>query len=600
MNLIAEMKKNIARLVGQALESAVATGKLSPVDENVSILVEEPKDKSNGDFSSNIAMMLAKSQGKAPRVIAEVIVEIITEMLPYSENCPDAPTHSQKTPTGAPETASGQFSSQGNISANYISKVEIAGAGFLNFHLDKEFYYKAFEMIEQMGENYGKIDIGNGKKVMVEFVSANPTGPMHMGNARGGALGDCIASVLEYAGYDVTREFYINDAGNQIEKLGLSLEARYVQQLKGVDAIEFPEDGYHGEDISNHAAEFIKLHGDKYLNVSEEERRSVLAAYALEINIDNLKSGLENYRINYDVWFRESELYKSGELDETIKILTDNGFTYEQDGAIWLALTKLGLDKDEVLVRQNGHPTYFAADIAYHRNKFVARGFDMGINTWGADHHGHVARMHAALEAVGVPKEKLTVILFQLVRLMKDGEVVRMSKRTGKAITLSDLLEEAGVDVARFFFNMQRAGGHLDFDLSLAKTQSNENPVYYVQYAHARICSIIRQIADDGVVVPQIAEFDPVVLVQNEEMDLLKKICALPEEVRVSAESLEPAKMTRYLMEISALFHTFYNACRVKCDDENLMKARLALIAATALVIRNVLTMLKVSAPESM
>jgi len=565
MNLIAQIKEEISNIIGQALASAVASGKLSPIDGEIEIFVEEPKDKSNGDFSSNIAMMLAKPQGKAPRVIAQAIVDELG----------------------------------GNLGDN-IEKIEIAGAGFLNFHLDKAWYYKAFELIDQMGEDYGKIDIGKGKSVMVEFVSANPTGPMHMGNARGGALGDCIAGVLEYAGYDVTREFYINDAGNQIEKLGLSLEARYIQQLKGQDAIEFPEDGYHGEDISVHAAEFIKIHGDKYLNAPEAERRQALAEYALELNIGNLKSGLEQYRINYDVWFRESELYKSGELDETIKILTDNGHTYEQDGAIWLALTEFGLEKDEVLVRQNGHPTYFAADIAYHRNKFVARGFDMGINTWGADHHGHVARMKAALDAVGVDSEKLTVILFQLVRLMQDGEVVRMSKRTGKAITLSDLLEEAGVDVARFFFNMQRAGVHCDFDLSLAKTQSNENPVYYVQYAHARICSIIRQMAEEGVAVPKFSEFDPAVLVEAAEIDLLRKICALPEEIRISAENLEPAKMTRYLMEIAALFHTFYNACRVKCDDEKLMKARLALISSAALVIRNVLTMLKVSAPEQM
>ncbi|MCL2838715.1 MAG: arginine--tRNA ligase [Oscillospiraceae bacterium] len=565
MNLVAQIKEEISEIIGEALASAVASGKLAPVAEDVEIFVEEPKDKSNGDFSSNIAMTLAKPQGKAPRVIAQAIVDAL----------------------------------DGKLGGN-IEKIEIAGAGFLNFHLDKAWYYKTFELIDQMGEDYGKIDIGKGKTVMVEFVSANPTGPMHMGNARGGALGDCIAGVLEYAGYDVTREFYINDAGNQIEKLGLSLEARYIQQLKGADAIEFPEDGYHGEDISAHAAAFIKIHGDKYLDAPEAERRQALAEYALELNIANLKSGLEQYRIHYDVWFRESELYKSGELDETIKILTDNGHTYEQDGAIWLALTKFGLDKDEVLVRQNGHPTYFAADIAYHRNKFVARGFDMGINTWGADHHGHVARMKAALDAVGVDSEKLTVILFQLVRLMRDGEVVRMSKRTGKAITLSDLLEEAGVDVARFFFNMQRAGGHLDFDLSLAKTQSNENPVYYVQYAHARICSIIRQMAEDGITVPKFGEFDAAVLVEDAEIDLLRKICALPEEIRISAENLEPAKMTRYLMEIAALFHTFYNACRVKCDDEKLMKARLALIASAALVIRNVLTMLKVSAPEQM
>ena len=589
MNLVAQIKKNIAALIEQAVASAVTAGKLSPIDGKIEVFVEEPKDKSNGDFSSNIAMMLAKSQGKAPRAIAEAIVGELAN-LGVGGGVLDAPQNNVSLQNRIRDV-------EGAVP--YIESVEVAGAGFLNFRLKNAWHYKVFELISEMGENYGKIDVGAGKRVMVEFVSANPTGPMHMGNARGGALGDCIASVLEWAGYDVTREFYVNDAGNQIEKLGLSLEARYIQQLKGEDAIEFPEDGYHGEDISEHAAEFIKIHGDKYLDVEADERRQALAEYALELNIASLKSGLEQYRIHYDVWFRESELYKSGELEETLKTLADNGHTYEQDGAIWLALTKFGLEKDEVLIRQNGHPTYFAVDIAYHRNKFVKRGFDIGINTWGTDHHGHVARMYAALEAVGVP-DRLTIILFQLVRLMQDGEVVRMSKRTGKAITLSDLLEDTGVDVARFFFNMQRAGGHLDFDLSLAKTQSNENPIYYVQYAHARICSIIQQIAEDGVAVPKLGEFDPSVLVEDAEIELLRKISSLPEEIRVSAEGLEPAKMTRYLMEISAAFHTFYNACRVKCDDENLMKARLALISATALVIRNVLTMLKVTAPEHM
>ena len=454
--------------------------------------------------------------------------------------------------------------------------------------------------IEDMGKDYGKINLGKGKKVMVEFVSANPTGPMHMGNARGGALGDCMASVLEYAGYDVTREFYINDAGNQIEKFGKSLEARYIQLLKGEDAIEFPEDGYHGEDITDHARAFIEIEGDKYLNVSSEERKAALVKYALEKNISALKSDLEKYRIYYDVWFRESELHKSGAVKAVIEKLTENGYTYENDGAIWLNCIKMGLEKDEVLVRQNGIPTYFAADIAYHLNKLKDRNFDIAIDVWGADHHGHIARMKGAMAALGVDPERLEVVIMQLVRLTRGGETVRMSKRTGKAITLSDLLEDYSIDVARFFFNMRTAGSHLDFDLELAAEQSSENPVYYVQYAHARICSILKVLREEGIKVKPYAEINPQLLEKPEELELLKKLAELPEEIKAAAISREPAKITRYVIELATAFHSFYNACRVKESNTELMDARLKLIESVKTVIEGVLAMLKITAPEQM
>ena len=567
MNIIENVKKSIGDAVISALNLAISKGEIPAPEEKIdfeSILkLEIPKDKQHGDFACNIAMMLAKPLKTAPRKIAEGIVSCL-------EKNAD------------------------------IEKVEIAGAGFINFYLTNNYLYSVLSAIEKMGTDYGKIDMGKGKKVMIEFVSANPTGPMHMGNARGGALGDCMASVMEYAGYEVTREFYINDAGNQIEKFGKSLEARYIQELKGEDAIEFPEDGYHGEDIRDHAKEFIKLNGDKYLEASPEDRKKALVDYALEKNIDYLKTDLGKYRILYDVWFRESELHKSGAVEDAIKRLTDSGYTYEEEGAIWLNCEKMGLEKNEVLVRQNGIPTYFAADIAYHINKLETRKYDLAIDVWGADHHGHVARMKGAMAAVGIDPDKLEVVLMQLVRLTRDGEVVRMSKRTGKAITLSDLLEDVSIDVARFFFNMRMAGSHLDFDLDLAVKESSENPVYYVQYAHARICSIIKALANDGVSVLPFEKINPGVLKEESELELLKKLCELPEEIRLAAISREPARITRYSIELATAFHSFYNACRVKCEDEELMGARLKLCASVGTVLRGILKMLKIDAPEQM
>lgn len=567
MDIQEQMRSKISAAIAAAVEKAQQNGALpqtdAPLQIEERIRLEVPKDKEHGDFACNIAMMLAKPLRSNPRAIAEEIVSCIE---------PDSD----------------------------IDKIEVAGAGFINFYLNSSWLYEVLNQVEVQGDDYGRIDIGKGKRVMVEFVSANPTGPMHMGNARGGALGDCLAAVLEHAGYEVTREFYINDAGNQIEKFGNSLNARYIQQLKGEDAIEFPEDGYHGDDITQHAKDFIALHGDKYLECDETERKSALVDYALEKNITALKEDLEKYRIFYDVWFRESTLHESGAVQNTIDLLTENGYTYKEDGALWLNCEKMGLEKNEVLVRQNGIPTYFAADIAYHTNKLKTRGYDWAINVWGADHHGHVARMKKALDAVGIDGSRLDVVLMQLVRLTRDGEVVRMSKRTGKAITLSDLLEEISVDAARFFFNMRSAGSHLDFDLGLAAEQSNNNPVFYVQYAHARICSILRLMAEESVSVRPFSEIDANLLKAEEEFELLKKLGDLPGEIESAAKSLEPARLTRYVMDLAAVFHTFYTACRVKVEDRALMEARLKLIDCTRIVLKNVLAMLKITAPERM
>ena len=434
---------------------------------------------------------------------------------------------------------------------------------------------------------------------MVEFVSANPTGPMHMGNARGGALGDCLASVLDAAGYDVWREFYVNDAGNQIEKFGLSLDVRYQQHFRGEDAVELPEDAYHGDDIREHAENFAAIYGDKYLDAPEAERRAAMVQYALPLNIEKMHRDLEKYRIVYDEWFRESVLHNDGELKATIDLLTEKGMTYEKDGALWYKASEHGGEKDEVLVRANGNPTYFAADIAYHRNKF-ARGFDTCIDVWGADHHGHVARMKGAMDAVGLDGSRLHVVLLQLVRLMQNGEVVRMSKRSGKAIQLADLLDEVPVDAARFFFNLREAGSQMDFDLGLAVEQSSSNPVYYVQYAHARICSIFKNLQADGVTPRACTAQELARLTEPAEKELIRHIAAYTGEIIEAARDYDPARITRYCMDLAGLFHKFYNSCRVKGEEEPLMQARLALCEATRTTLRNALSMLKIAAPETM
>ncbi len=563
VNLIEKIGLDIKKVIGDSISKAVEAGEI-PAVEVSEITVEIPREKEYGDFSTNIAMQLVKQVRKAPRIVADIIIKNL------------------------------------NLEGTYIDRVDCAGAGFINFYLNNNWLYDTLKIIQDEGTGYGKINVGQGQKVMVEFVSANPTGPLHMGNARGGALGDCIASVLQAAGYDVTREFYINDAGNQIEKFGYSLEARYIQLLKGEDAVEFPEDGYHGEDIIDHMKNYIQEYGDKLLEAYSAERRQIFARYALERNLKRIKEDLASYGINFDVWFSEQSLYDSGDIKNTLELLQKKGLTYEKEGAIWFKSSEFGSEKDEVIVRNNGLPTYYLSDIAYHRNKFEKRNFDRVINLWGADHHGHVARMKGAVEAIGIDPNKLEVVLFQLVRLLRNGEVARMSKRTGKAISLADLLEEVGRDAARFTFNTKASGNHLDFDLDLVVKKSNENPVYYVQYAHARICSMLKLLGEEGINIPDPQKTDLSVLDKKEEKELIKKLSEYPEEIRLSAQSLEPSRLTRYVQDVAALFHSFYNACRVKGEEENIMKARIILVDCTRIVISNVLNLLSISAPERM
>ncbi len=567
-DIIYEVKNQISVSVAKAIEGI---GEYINISEealeqakSVEIETEIPKEKAHGDFSTNIAMKLTRVLRNSPQNIASALIKAI------------------------------------NTEGTYIDKVEIAGPGFINFYLNEDWLYDGLKMCIERIENYGRLDVGSGKKVMVEFVSANPTGPMHMGNARGGALGDSLAGVLDMAGYDVTREFYINDAGAQIDKFANSLEARYIQALKGEDAIEFSPDWYQGNDIKRLAEGFIELHGDKYLESGSEERKAELVKFGLGHNIPKLKSDLENYRIFYDVWFNESKIHENGEVAETIELLKKSDYTYEKDGALWLKSTEFGCEKDDVLIRANGFPTYFAVDIAYQRNKFEKRGFDKVINIWGADHHGHVLRMKGAMEAIGIDSSKLEIILMQLVRLVKEGEAVRMSKRTGEMITLSDLIEDIGIDAARFFFNLRQAESHLEFDLDLAIAQNNENPVFYVQYAHARIASIIRNLASEGINIDDCTNAELKRLESKEEKELIEKIASFPHEIYLSSISMEPSKLTRYVMDLSALFHSFYNSCKVMCEDEELMKARLMLCYATKIVIKNVFGILKVDAPEKM
>ena len=557
-NHIADAQSQLDRIIRQAYAAAF------PEKELRDFVIEIPKDTSHGDFATNVAMVNTKNVGRAPRDIAAALIEAM------------------------------------DFSGSFFTGAESAGPGFINFRLGQRWFSEAVQAVLDCGRDYGRSDVGGGKKVMVEFVSANPTGPMHMGNARGGAIGDCLAAALDFAGYEVTREFYVNDAGNQIAKFGKSLEARYLQLFLGEEAVEFPEDGYHGEDIKTRAREFADLHGDRYVNAPSEERLQALIAYALPANVEGLRRDLEKYRITYDVWFSEQSLHDSGAVMDAVKLLTSRGMTYEKDGAVWYKGTEMGEEKDEVLVRANGIPTYFAADIAYHYNKFAVRGFDRVIDVWGADHHGHVARMKGAMDAIGLSGDKLDIVLMQLVRLMKDGQPYKMSKRTGKAITLTDLLDEVPVDAARFFFNMREPNSTLDFDLDLAVEETNQNPVYYVQYAHARICSIFKNLAAEGITPRAVTPEELDRLTAPEERELIRQIASLPDEIIAAAHNYDPARMTHYVIDAATLFHKFYNACRVKGEDESLMQARLALCQATRTVLENVLGLLKISAPESM
>ena len=578
--IVSIAEKQIIDSVTVALKANMADGTFIEA-EIPAFKTEIPADRNNGDYSANAAFMLSKALRMPPRKIAEEIESKI------------------------------------NLENTYFEKCEIAGPGFINFFLKNEFYADVLSDIDALGDNYGKSDFGNGKKINVEFVSANPTGPMHMGNARGGALGDCLAAVLEWAGYEVSREFYVNDAGNQIDKFGLSLDVRYQQLLLGEDAVELPEDSYHGEDIKVRAQEFIDVYGDKYLKETEEVRRKALVEFALPKNIETMKGAMEKYRIDYDLWFSELSLHNGGELQETIDILKKNGYTYEKDGALWYKnkeiqteilkkqgksdedIEKLEL-KDDVLIRQNGNPTYFAADIAYHRNKLLKRGFDKAIDVWGADHHGHVARIKGAMEAVGLDGDRLDVVLMQLVNLMKDGQAVKMSKRTGKAITLVDLLDEVPIDAVRFLFNMREAGSAMDFDLGLAVEQSNQNPVYYCQYAHARICSILRKLENEGVKIRKPSKEELMLLSSAEEKDLISHLASLTGLIILAANTYDPAKITHYAGELATKFHRFYNAQRVMTDDESVMQARIFLCNCVRNTMKNVLSMLKIQAPESM
>lgn len=560
--LAAQATRDLRQIILDALGRAVAE-KALPMEPAPDFTIETPADPSHGDFATNVAMVSAKAFHMAPRKIAEALSH-------YFE-----------------------------FSGTYFEKFEIAGPGFINFFLSPRFYAAVLQDIEALQDGYGRSDFGKGKKINVEFVSANPTGPMHMGNARGGALGDCLAAVLDAAGYQVSREFYINDAGNQIDKFALSLDIRYQQIFKGEEAVPMPEDCYQGADILERAQEFADLYGDSCLEKSQEERQKALVDFALPKNIAKMQSDLKKYRIEYDTWFHESVLHNDGEIQDTLKILTEKGMTYELDGALWYKATDFGAEKDEVLVRKNGNPTYFAADIAYHRNKFQ-RGFDRCIDIWGADHHGHVARMKGAMNAVGLDGSKLDVVLMQLVKLVRNGEIVRMSKRTGKAIQLADLLDEVPVDAARFLFNMREANSQMEFDLDLAVQQDAQNPVYYVQYAHARICSILKALEKDGVVKRACSEEELLLLVQPEELSLIRHLAAYTGEVVSAAKDYDPARITRYVIDLANLFHKFYNACRVKGEEDSLCQARLTLCVAVKTVIHNVLTMFKISAPESM
>ena len=561
--IINETKQQITKLIETAIEKAQSS-ELLPGGGTPKFIVEIPADRKNGDFSSNVAMASAKVFKSAPRKIAEIITEGI------------------------------------DLTGTMLSRVEIAGPGFINFYYSNEFYAAVINEIKEQGEKYGRSDYGNGKKIMVEFVSANPTGPMHMGNARGGALGDCLAAVLDLAGYNVEREFYINDAGNQIDKFGLSLETRYLQIYEGEEAHPLPKDRYHGEDILDLAKDFALENGKKYLNVDSKIRRKALVDFALPKNISKMKSDLDKYRVHFDTWFHEIDLHKNGEIDETIEILKNNNMTYEKDGALWYKAKKFGAEKDEVLVRQNGNPTYFAADIAYHRNKFVKRGFETCIDIWGADHHGHVARMKGAMDAIGLDGSKLDVVLMQLVKLVKNGEIVRMSKRTGKAIELADLLEEVSVDAARFIFNMREPNTQMEFDLDLAVKEDSQNPVYYVQYAHARICSILKAISAEGILQRECTQDELIRLTTPEEKELICYLATYTNEIVDAAKNYDPARITRYVINLAMLFHKFYNSCRVMCQDESLMQARLQLCVCVKTVIKNILTMFKINTPESM
>ena len=582
-NMIELAKQQVKETVMNALGRLVAEGKIEAVPLPA-FNVERPADVSHGDFSCNAAMASAKALRNNPRAIGQMIADAAV------------------------------------LDGTVFEKIEVAGPGFLNFFISPLWFNETVGEVISSGSDYGKTELGKGKRVLVEFVSANPTGPMHIGNARGGALGDSLSSVLQFAGYEVEREFYVNDAGNQIEKFGKSLSIRYMQIADGNKAdviasygdddvcrkifedeenFPMPEDVYKGVDIIEHAYNFYKINGDKFVNADEESRKSALVEYALPLNIDGLERDLKKYRIVYDTWFRESSLHKNGAVKQIVDMLTEKGQTYEKDGAIWFKASDFGDDQDRVLVRANGIPTYFVPDIAYHYNKLVTRGFDKAIDILGADHHGYIARMKAALTALGVDASKLDIVIMQMVMLVRNGETVKLSKRSGKAITLSTLLDEVPIDAARFFFNLRDPNTHLEFDLELAIEESSNNPVFYVQYAHARICSILRRMEEEGTGYKNIP-VNELNYSHPAELALIRHIAALPNCINEAAKDYNPSKITKYLCDLAQLFHKFYDNCKIKGEEENTLQSRLSLCVATKTVFKNLLDLLKVDAPEKM
>lgn len=582
-NMIELAKQQVKETVMNALGRLVAEGKIEAVPLPA-FNVERPADVSHGDFSCNAAMASAKALRNNPRAIGQMIADAAV------------------------------------LDGTVFEKIEVAGPGFLNFFISPLWFNETVGEVISSGSDYGKTELGKGKRVLVEFVSANPTGPMHIGNARGGALGDSLSSVLQFAGYEVEREFYVNDAGNQIEKFGKSLSIRYMQIADGNKAdviasygdedvcrkifedeenFPMPEDVYKGVDIIEHAYNFYKINGDKFVNADEESRKSALVEYALPLNIDGLERDLKKYRIVYDTWFRESSLHKNGAVKQIVDMLTEKGQTYEKDGAIWFKASDFGDDQDRVLVRANGIPTYFVPDIAYHYNKLVTRGFDKAIDILGADHHGYIARMKAALTALGVDASKLDIVIMQMVMLVRNGETVKLSKRSGKAITLSTLLDEVPIDAARFFFNLRDPNTHLEFDLELAIEESSNNPVFYVQYAHARICSILRRMEEEGTGYKNIP-VNELNYSHPAELALIRHIAALPDCINEAAKDYNPSKITKYLCDLAQLFHKFYDNCKIKGEEENTLQSRLSLCVATKTVFKNLLDLLKVDAPEKM
>ena len=558
--IVNKVKNEIKETILSAADKCIKNG-VFECDSLPEFGIEIPGDRSHGDYAVNAAMVWARALKKAPRMIAEEIVKEITP-------------------------------------AGYISRIEIAGPGFMNIYLSDRFYSDIVLDVLNQKDNYGRSTHGEGKSVLVEFVSANPTGPMHIGNARGGALGDSIAAAYDWAGYDVKREFYVNDAGNQINKFKISLEARYLQLFD--DTVEIPEDAYLGDDIIAHAKAFAEIHGDKYVSAAEEQRRDALCDFALPKNIQKLKDDLLKYRITYDRWFLESDLHSSGAVTDIIEKLKASGYTYEQEGALWLKSTEFGDEKDRVLMRANGVPTYLVPDIAYHYDKLVTRNFDKAIDILGADHHGYIARMMAALTALGVDADRLKIVIMQMVRLVKNGETYKLSKRSGKAVTLETLLDEVPIDAARYVFNSKEPNTHLEFDLDLAVEQSSQNPVYYVQYAHARICSILRNLAAEGISPNELSADALDCLSASEEREVIRHLSALPQTIINAAEGYDPALITHYAFDLATLFHRFYNSCRVKGEAEEIMQARLSLCVAVKTVIANVLKLLKIDAPTEM